>query len=179
MQETNQRFTQMGSNNSNINNFNVQNNNNNMLNNSSVPSAALLGQVANMANLPNQGGGGGATSTAANKVQMQIQPHNNSNNPPKMKINDTMKLLMESMKRSEMSRNLCKQYSSPFSAAEMAAAASKASLKSSSSTTKQSVVKAKRNSVRTKEKLTAAAHSRGHARSGSGSKGINTNDDTN
>jgi len=135
--------------NDNIDRMNASSNGAPVLNNSSVPSAPLLSQVSNLANLPNRSGG-------ANTPDMMQQLHSGSQQGGP----DTSKMsrkLMEAMKRTASSRKLIRDLN--------IAAMLRGDLKTSSSS-KLSMVKAKRKSGRqgyTKSR-TEAAVSRQHAR---------------
>ena len=149
--------------NTNNNAMNASNNGAPMLNNSNVPSAALLNQVANIAMLPSRGGGvvgdimqqqhDPATTMAGNEMQQQQQHQQDggvqqNQQPDPSKISKSMALLMESMKRSAMSRSIIKQFPSPFTKTQMSKGSSRSSTSSSNSNSKEAVVKAKRNSCR-------------------------------
>jgi len=110
----------------NGNNMTESNNGDPMLNNSNVPSAPLLNQVSNLANLPNRSVG------ANNPGMMQ---HGGGLDTSKMS-----RKLMEAMKRTASSRKLIKDLN--------IVAMLRGDLKSSSSSKKKNVVKAKRNASR-------------------------------
>lgn len=136
------RSNNMGSNmNSSMNsNLNGSKNGGPILNNSTVPSASLLNQVSNLANLPNRGGG------AINTDMMQ-QLQGGGIDPTKMTK------FMEAMKRTASSRKLIRDLN--------IGAMLRGDLKSPASSIKsKSVVKAKRKSGRqsyTKTQSEAAA----------------------
>jgi hypothetical protein len=129
-----------GMNSSMNNDLNGSKNGGTVLNNSTVPSASLLNQVSNLANLPNRGGG-------AIKTDMMQQLQGGGIDPTKMTK------FMEAMKRTASSRKLIRDLN--------IGAMLRGDLKSPASSNKnKSVVKAKRKSGRqgyTKMQSVAAA----------------------
>lgn len=78
-------------------------------------STGLLDQVSNMANLPDRYKDDVGICAQQEKEDIQENSHKQQDQLQQQKtISESMKLLMESMKRSAMSRKIIKQFSNPF-----------------------------------------------------------------
>lgn len=112
------------------------------INDSSFPSNDLLSKVANMATFPCR-----SREEFGNNSERQHQQQEHQKIKNQSMINNSMKVLMESMERSAMTRKLIKQFPSPFSKTQLDCGISTASSLPSTSeyiSTKPTVVKTKR-----------------------------------
>mmetsp|Transcript_23640 Transcript_23640/g.65593 ORF Transcript_23640/g.65593 Transcript_23640/m.65593 type:complete len:1018 (-) Transcript_23640:185-3238(-) len=144
-------------------------NNGPVLNNSNVPSAPLLNQVSNLANLPNRGGGNSPRTMQQPQGQAPMA-EDNPESPSEQGGNGTSKMgnpmaLAQATMRSASSRKMIKELGLSLVKLQRDAGSGGQSKSSSSSSTKPTVVKAKRNSGRESySSLKMEATVREHAR---------------